>query len=45
MPSSTYKPKRGPEPERVKIDGDWREAVARALQKAAAHKPKKRKKK
>ena len=42
------KKKRGPEPERVKIEGmDWQEAVAKALQKAAAPKakPKKRRKK
>jgi hypothetical protein len=25
--------KRGPEPERLKIDGDWEDAIATALQK------------
>jgi len=33
--------KRGPEPERVKIEGDWRKAVAKALRKPLA--PKKQK--
>jgi len=42
------KKRRGPEPERVKIEGmDWQEAMAKALQKRlpAKQKPPKRKKK
>jgi hypothetical protein len=35
--------KRGPEPERVKIKGDWREAMAEAVKKPPM--PKKRPKK
>ena len=42
----TEKKKRGPEPEVVKIEGDWQDAVRAALQRPRpAPKPKKRKKK
>ena len=38
--------KRGPEPERVKIEGmDWQEAVAKALRKPMPPKPKTSRKK
>jgi hypothetical protein len=32
---------RGPEPERLKIEGDWQEAVKKALKKKPPAKPKK----
>jgi hypothetical protein len=32
--------KRGPKPERVKIDGDWQAAMAKALRKPMPQKPK-----
>jgi hypothetical protein len=35
----TAKQKRGPDPERLKIEGDWEDAVAKALQVPAEGKP------
>ncbi len=46
MNAKTSEWKRGPEPERVKIEGvDWQEAVAQALLKRLPAKPKNRKRK
>jgi hypothetical protein len=45
--NSKLPPKKGPgpEPERVKIDGDWRDAMAEALKKPPLTKTKPRKRK
>ncbi len=35
MPRQASKTKRGPKPETVKIEGDWKGAMGKALKKAA----------